>query len=444
MVNDLRDLLSGTVASPPHDDLDLETVLAGGRSRVRHRRFAFFGGAALATAAVVVTGSFVLVDPGTPDVAASGVPQPDAPTLRLADAVTAVEGTDYRVLASNANENLNRDNGQYFEGMTDDGLILFRDGPRMDQRRPRFALIDPATGDKDWLPDLYIGQTQTRPLELREDRLVLLGSDDDMMSKTVVHVFDRERRQWSTMRWPELPAGSDQFGIAMGPDNRIYVPVPVTEGEPPPGGWPIGPEGEADDADAAGETHRLWSTSLTDVSDVRDEGLLVGAVAFTDQSMVWTDATNGDVGQVHVRDLETGEERSFDPHSGEKCNLLSFGATGDRIVMEQYCGTYDGVRDDRIQVLDTDGDQVVTLQGSDITGGLTSDAGDGIVKVTSYEPRDEGTYVYDLDSGRFLQITGAVSAWGMAALTPEEGQFFWNTPRNGRQGMTEHLGELIH
>ena len=33
--------------------------------------------------------------------------------------------------------------------------------------------------------------------------------------------------------------------------------------------------------------------------------------------------------------------------------------------MGQYCGTYDGgVRDDRVQVLDTNGDQVVALQGT--------------------------------------------------------------------------------
>ena len=56
----------------------------------------------------------------------------------------------------------------------------------------------------------------------------------------------------------------------------------------------------------------------------------------------------GQLGQVHVRDLATGDERAFDPHSGEKCNLLGFGATDERIVMSQYCGTYeDGVRDEQ-------------------------------------------------------------------------------------------------
>jgi hypothetical protein len=55
---------------------------------------------AFATTAVVVTGSLGLLDAQPPDFTAAGVPRPDAPTLRLTDAGTAVEGTDHRVLAS--------------------------------------------------------------------------------------------------------------------------------------------------------------------------------------------------------------------------------------------------------------------------------------------------------------------------------------------------------
>ena len=443
MVNDLRELLRRDVVSPPHDNLDLGAVLAGGRRRVRRRRLAAIGGTALATAALVAAGSLASLNGGRPDFASAGVPKPDAPTLRLADAVAAAKGTDYRVLASYTNENLNRDNGQYFDGVTDDGLILFRDGPRMDQLRPRFALMDPATGEKDWLPDLDIGQVQTWPFELGEGRLVLLGAEGGMKVELVAYVFDRERRQWATMTWPDLPAVEDPFGAVVGPDDRLYVPVPDTQGQPPEGGWPVGPGGEADDADAEGDTYRLWSVSLTDRTDVRDEGLTVGSLAFTDHSMVWIDSSNGDSGRVHVRNLETGEEHAFDPRSGEKCNLLSFGATDDRIVMGEYCGTYEGgVRDDRVQVLDTDGDQVVTLQGSGIEGELTSVAGDGLVTVRSYEPDGAGTYIYDLDTGRFLRITEDVSSWSTSGPT-QQGQFLWNTPENGRRGMTQHLGELI-
>jgi len=205
----------------------------------------------------------------------------------------------------------------------------------------------------------------------------------------------------------------------------------------------MGSDGEAEDADAEGDTYRLWSASLTDPSDVRDEGPTVGSLAFTAHSLVWTDSTNGGAGRVHVRDLETGEEHAFDPRSGEKCNLLSFGATDDRVVMGQYCGTYDGgVRDDRVQVLDTEGNQVVTLQGSGIDGALASDAGDGLVTVSSYEPDAAGTYVYDLESERFLRITERVSSWGTSGPT-QDGQFLWNTPENRGRGMTQHLGELM-
>jgi hypothetical protein len=160
--------------------------------------------------------------------------------------------------------------------------------------------------------------------------------------------------------------------------------------------------------------------------------------------MVWTDSTNGYAGLVHVRDLSTGEEHSFDPHSGERCNLLSFGATHDRVVLGQYCGTYDGgVRDDRMQILSTDGDQVVTLQASGIDGALAGAGGTGdVVIVRAYENGRSGTYVYDLDTERFLRISEAVSMWSLGGPTPD-GQFLWDTPANNRHGATQWVGRLL-
>ncbi|HEX4977743.1 MAG TPA: hypothetical protein VFV40_07745, partial [Nocardioides sp.] len=176
MVNQLRDLMQQNVAAPPPDDLDLSAVLTGGRRQVRRRRVAVLGGTAAATAVMVGLGS--LVWPSAPDLEAADVPAPDAPTLRLADAQQAVRGEDYRVLASHTNEDLNEDNGQYFDGVTDDGLVLFRDGPRMDRLRPRYALLDPATGEKDWLPDPPVAEgEQVWPVDLGADRLVLSGVD---------------------------------------------------------------------------------------------------------------------------------------------------------------------------------------------------------------------------------------------------------------------------
>lgn len=443
MVNDLADLLRESAASAPDDRLDTDTLLVGGRRRVRRRRLGVVAGTALATAAVVTATSLLGAAPPTSEVAAAGVPAPDAPTLRLADAAAATEGEDYRVLTSHTNENLNQDNGQYFDGVTDDGLVLFRDGPRMDRLYPRMALLDPATGEKDWLPDLDVGQDQTRAVELGTDRLVLLSGRGGTESMTLVaHTFDRATRAWSSTTWPDLPRVDDWFGAQVGPDGRLYVPVPATQGQPPEGGWPTSPGGDADDSDAEGDTYRLWSVSLTDPADVRDEDLTVGSIAFTDDAMVWTDSTNGAAGQVHVRDLATGEESAFDPRSGERCNLLSFGAVADRIVMGQYCGTYDDGRDDRVQVLDTGGEQVVTLQGSDVEGSVTSVDGEGVVTVTSYERGAAGTYLYDLATDELLRISDGVSSWSTSGPT-QDGQFLWNTPENGNRGMTQHLGELL-
>ena len=145
---------------------------------------------------------------------------------------------------------------------------------------------------------------------------------------------------------------------------------------------------------------------------------------------------------VHVRDLATGEEHSFDPHAGEKCNLLSFGATGDRVVMGEYCGTYaDGVRDDRVQILSTDGDQVVTIQDSGIDGGLAG-ASNHLVTVTSYDGDRGGTYVYDLGTHRFLRVSDGIYKWGLGGPAPD-GRFLWHTPVNHRHGATQWVGELV-
>ena len=441
MVNDLKDLMRQNVAAPPPDHLDVDAVVGAGRRRVRTRRRAGIAGVALAAAGIVALGTVLVPDGGDRAMPASRPPAPDAPTITLADATPAVEGRDYRELASYTNQNLDADNGQYFDGVTDDGLILFRDGPREGQWFPRFALMDPATGAKDWLPRLAgVAQDQTWPIVLGADRLVLLSLHNGLRGDLQAHVYDRAAGRWSTLTWPGLPK-VDLLRAVAGPDDRLYVMVPATRGRVPEGGWPTGPDGEADDADAEGDTSHLWSVSLEDTTDARDEGLVVGDLAFTDTAMVWTDRSGGDPGNVHVRDLATGAEHSFDPRTGERCNLLSFSASGDRIVMSEYCGTYDEGRDDRVQILSTDGDQVVTIQGDGIDGWLPD--GSEVVNVTAYPLEQGGTYVYDLPTDRFLRVSKGVSPWARGGPTGTPAQFLWDTPVNDRHGDTQHLAELL-
>ncbi|MFC6045973.1 hypothetical protein [Nocardioides hankookensis] len=441
-MNDLKQLLHDNVADAPADHVDVAVLVAAGRRRTTSRRRTAGIAAVGVLAATVLVTAAVRWPSGADHADPAGAPpRPDAPTIRLSDAQPAVEGRDYRVLASLTNRNLDEDNGQYFDGVTDDGLILLQDGPREARSSAKFALLDPATDAKDWLPDPGVGQDNITPVELGTDRLVLL-SDNGTGRRVTAYLFDRTTREWSTLTWPGLPHGVE-FRAELGPDGRVYFRVPATQGRIPDGGWPMGNGGEADDSNAEGDTFDLWSASLTDANDVRDEHLTLGDVAFTDSSMVWTDSTNGHAGQVHVRDLATGAEHSFDPHAGAKCNLLSFGATDDRILMSQYCGDYAGSeRDDRVQVLSTDGEQVVTLQDSGIDGYLPP--GSEVVAITAYADGVAGTYTYDLATNRFLRLNDAVGNWGGGAgSTGGARNLMWQTPVNHRHGATQWLGELL-
>ena len=93
-----------------------------------------------------------------------------------------------------------------------------------------------------------------------------------------------------------------------------------------------------------------------------------------------------------------------------------------------------------MQVLSTDGEQVVTLQDSSIDGTLVT--GSDVVTVTSYQRGQSGTYVYDLGTERFLRLSEDVSQWLTSGPTPE-GDFIWNTPVNRGNGATQWLGEMV-
>jgi hypothetical protein len=122
--------------------------------------------------------------------------------------------------------------------------------------------------------------------------------------------------------------------------------------------------------------------------------------------------------------------------------LLSFGATADRVVLGQYCGTYEGgVRDDRVQILSTAGQQVVTIQGDGIEGGLTGQS--DVVTVTSYDGPGVGTYLYDLGSDRFLRVSHSVSRFALGGGPVPRRDFMWHTAENHRKGATQWLGQVV-
>ena len=122
--------------------------------------------------------------------------------------------------------------------------------------------------------------------------------------------------------------------------------------------------------------------------------------------------------------------------------MLAMSATSDRVVLSEYCGTYGRVRDDRVQILSTDGAQVETIQDSGIDGAISTLRGDNdLVTVTGFDARPPGTYVYDLGTDRFLRVAHQVSNYSLGGPT-RAGQFMWSTPANHRHGAKLWLGEL--
>ncbi|HEY3016838.1 MAG TPA: hypothetical protein VGJ41_17115 [Nocardioides sp.] len=452
MVKELQELLRANVAEAPPDDADLATVVRQGRARVRRRRAGVAAGAAGLAVAVVAVTTLATQLPGRPgeDVSAAGS-APVGPVLRLDDAVTAEPDVDYRLLATHTNVDLDHENGQYFDGVTTDGKILYTDGPHgIDPAR--MALMDLLTGEKDWLPAPPAQPSQQ--LALGADRLVFLGQPRGDGALTAL-VFDRGSREWSRIAWAGLP-GDELRGAQLAPDGRLYVGVstaqetsPRTESLAPaeqgdssddgPGNPDGNPDGDVDDSGAVGEQFELWSASLTDPADVVDEGIRVGDFRVTEDSLVWTDVTNGVNHAVHVRDLGSGSETSFDPHSGDRCNQLGLGVAAGRVVLTQYCGDTDQGRDDRVQVVTMYGDPVVTVQDDGLDGGV--DAG-GLIQIDGYGAEHGGTYIYDLDSERFLRLSSASSKFAMGGQVPA-GYLLWQEPVNDGHGAVQKLARLL-
>lgn len=422
MVNDLKDLLHENVADAPADHLDVAALVSQGRRRRRDRRRLQVAGSAALAAAAVAAGLAVggLPGPGGVDPAARRT-EPVGPVVGLSDARPAVEGRDYRTLTTQTNEDLDAANGQYLSGVTEDGLVLFTDGPRTLANSTRVALLDPATGTKDWLPG---GAQQIGgPLQLTADRLVFQTEQDD--GRFGVTIFDRRTQVWSQVSWPTLPADlgrADGYGEAGVDGDRLWVALPRGER------W---------------DRFDLWSVSLDDPADVRDEHTVVGDFAVGGGLLTWTDTRNEPNDALHVRDLGTGREQRYDPLSGARCNQLSLESDAQHVVLQQYCGTADGVRDDRVQVLTRDGQPVVTIRDAGLDSASLTDRG-VVVQASGGDGATggAGTYVFDFASGELERVSRGVSRFGVGG--PAGGDYFlWHTPVNDGHGAKQWLGEVL-
>lgn len=414
MVNELKALLRENVAAPPPDELDVVGIVASGRARVRRRRAGATAAAAVVTAAAVgawaLTGAALDGSPGP----AHQQLEPVGPVLELADGVRGVEGRDYQVVDHHTNQNLDRANGVYYDGITDDGWVLVEDGPHGIHNRSTYALHDPGTSVQDPLPDPPVNLE--RPLDLGRDRLVFLGERRSPTSLSVV-TYDRTTHRWSRTSWEGLPRRDYYYYTVIGPDDRLYVAYAHGTG------W---------------TKFDLWSMALDHPDDVRDEHLVVGDFTIEGDELTWTTTHNEPNDGVHIRDLTTGEETSFDPRSGDRCNQLSLDRTPQYVVLGMYCGRHDGVRDDRVQVVTTDGSPVVTVRddGAELAGTTDDD-----LVVRSYSRRLGGTFAYEYATGRLVRISEATSRFSTEARWAGD-LFVWDTPVNRGHGATQWLGRM--
>jgi hypothetical protein len=216
-----------------------------------------------------------------------------------------------------------------------------------------------------------------------------------------VRAFDRVAGTWSTLHWPGLPR-MRVIGTPIEHDGRLYLRVEPTADVP---------------------TYQLWSVSLHDQTDARDEGLAVSHFDIAADQLVWAEPSNGAVGEVHVRDLETGEERSFDPQMGAGCGLLELKVVQDAVLLGESCGLDNGVDDNRLQVLTMDGDAVVTVRDE----GVGNRIGDG-GRVAVVSGGQGGPFVLDPATGELWRVGESMALWGDGVPVPDGSAFtHWTT-----------------
>ncbi|WP_156391057.1 MULTISPECIES: hypothetical protein [unclassified Nocardioides] len=330
-MTDLKQLLHDNVADAPSDHVDLTAVMAAGRRRVRRRR----GGATaavLAVAAVTVVAAVGGTGPGSGP--GPSAPGGTVPVVSVGEARPAVEGRDYELVTSYpARDGSTR--GRSVAGVSADGLLVVLDAPRPGSSSSRVGLVDPSTDRTSWLPGMHrLG----RLLAADTDRLVFQAAGVDAPA---VDVFDRAARSWSQVRWTSLPASvaTVGYGEVWVEAGRAWITLPHA------GRW---------------QRFDLWSASLTNPGDVRDERRIV-------------DDASGAAGVVATRQP-----------------------------------------DGALLVETPDGDPVVAVEGSDVE---LADVTDDAIVVRVPAGDDAGTYAYETGSGELLRLGGTATAGTSTLLT---------------------------
>lgn len=429
-MNDLDQMMRADVASAPHYPDDLDRVLDAGRRRVRRRSRLAMGGTVLAVAAVVAAGVALTVPTtGTVVPSSDAIPIPEGPRLSLDGAEPAVEGTHYRALATRTNKDLEEANGIQLRGLTDDGLTLLQDNRRGDSTL-RLGLRPPEGGRTTWLTPG--GSELGIPLALGTDELVLLAGLGE--SDVWIETYDRRTGSWSRNELAALAGATLGGEWEEGPDGRVYVSVELDQPSPPEGGWPIGEDGKPDDTGAGGPAYRVFSFDPAEPGAVRDENLTVSSFDLGARTLVWTEETKGDAAKVHVRDLDTGQERSFDPRTGDRCTLDGISAGGDLVALNQKCGTYGSVDDDRLQILSTDGDLVGTFQSPGIGGSFVRGVDNLLQLRVRAHTDDDGLYLHDLKKDTSWRAARGFSTHSLHPVFTRPGEVTWDAPVNGGRG----------
>lgn len=398
MVNDLTDLMRASAADTPSDEVDVATVVATGRRRARTRRTVVGAGVATLAAAAVVGTAVLAGGSSGPDAAGQRrtAPPVEGPVVRLADARSAVEGVDLDLLTTHEVRSLESEPSDRVVGTTEDGqLVTVEDNVR---GRARAALVDPVSGQTDELP---LGGASVVPAELAEDRLVFMTLASGTLAQ--VDVLDRTTRTWSHVTWPALMelAGDQQVQpVGVGPDDRLYLAVPT--GSSP-------------------EDLELWSASLTDPDDVRDEGVPGATADLSGGVLAWTDSREAPTGPLHVRDLVTGEQTEHEVPGGEACSTWVVRGAG-LTALSQSCGTADAP-DERVVLLDDAGDVAATVQSTSL-GNVRFVGSDAVI--ASAAGRDAGTYVYDVEDRKLIQLTDEDEYGPVARLTSSP-MLVWGT-----------------